>query len=125
MIQTSYYQKSGSLPNAVGISQGVPKWYTGALYKKLAPPWEIVKIENEATFRRLYHEMVLSHLNPVHVADDLEGKVLLCWELPGQFCHRRLVAEWLEKNLLIEVPELDVSKDAAPRSIQRELWSFL
>jgi hypothetical protein len=125
MIQTSYYQKSGSLPNAVGISQGVPKWYTGALYKKLAPPWEIVKIENEATFRRLYHEMVLSKLNPVHVADDLEGKVLLCWELPGQFCHRRLVAEWLEKNLLIEVPELDVPKAAAPRSIQRELWSFL
>jgi hypothetical protein len=125
MIQTSYYQKSGSLPNAVGISQGVPKWYTGALYKKLAPPWEIVKIENEATFRRLYHEMVLSHLNPVHVADDLEGMVLLCWELPGQFCHRRLVAEWLEKNLLIKVPELDVPKAAAPRSIQRELWSFL
>jgi hypothetical protein len=120
MIQTSYYQKSGSL-----ISQGVPKWYTGELYKMLAPPWEIVKIENEATFRRLYHEVVLSKLNPVHVADDLEGKVLLCWELPGQFCHSRLVAEWLEKNLLIEVPELDVPKATAPRSIQRELWSFL
>jgi hypothetical protein len=44
-------------------------------------------------------------------------------ELPGRFCHRRLVAEWLEKNLLIEVPELDVPK--ATRSIQRELWSFL
>jgi hypothetical protein len=53
MIQTSYYQKSGSLPNAVGISQGVPKWYKG---------WEIVKIENEAIFRRLYNEMVLSKL---------------------------------------------------------------
>ena len=125
MIQTSYYQKARSLPNAVGISQGVPKWYTGALYKKLAPPWEIVKIENEATFRRLYHEMVLSRLNPVHVADELEGKVLLCWELPGQFCHRRLVAEWLEKNLLIEVPELHEPKAAARRMIQRELWSFL
>ena len=125
MIQTSYYQKAGSLPNAVGISQGVPKWYKGELYKKLAPPWEIVKIENEATFRRLYHEMVLSHLNPVHVADDLEEKVLLYWEPPGQFCHRRLVAEWLEKNLLIEVSELDVPKATAPRSIQREHWSFL
>jgi hypothetical protein len=124
MIQTSYYQKSGGLPNAVGISQGVPKWYTGALYKKLAPPWEIVKIENEASFRRLYYEMVLSKLNPVHVAYELEGMVLLCWELPGQFCHRRLVAEWLEKNLLIEVPELDETKATAPRSIQRELWSF-
>jgi hypothetical protein len=83
MIQTSYYQKSGSFPNAVGISQGVPKWYTGALYKKLAPPWEIVKIENEATFRRLYHEMVLSKLNPVHVADDLEGKVPCVGSFPA------------------------------------------
>jgi hypothetical protein len=124
MIQTSYYQKSGSIPNAVGISQGVPRWYTGALYKKLAPPWEIMKIKDEATFRRLYHEIVLSYLNPVHVADDLEGKVLLCWEHFGQFCHRRLVAEWLEKNLLIKVPELDVPK-SSPGSIQRELWSFL
>jgi hypothetical protein len=94
-------------------------------YKKLAPPWEIVKIDNVATFRRLYHEMVLSHLNPVHVADGLEGKVHLCWELPGQFYHRRLVAEWLEKNLFIKVPELDESEATAPRSIQRELWSFL
>ena len=125
MIQTIELPKSGSLSNAVGISQCVPKWYKGALYKKLAPPWEIVKIGDEATFRRLYHEMVLSHLNPFHVADDLEGKVLLCWEHPGQFCHRRLVAEWLEKNLLIEVPELDVTKAAAQNSIQQELWSFL
>jgi len=36
-----------------------------------------------------------------------------------------LVAEWLEKNPLIEVPELDEPRAAAPRSIQRELWSFL
>jgi hypothetical protein len=125
MIQTSYYQKSWSLPNAVGISQSVPKWYTGTLYMKLAPPWEIVKIENEATFRRLYHEMVLSHLNPVHVANDLEAKVLLCWELNGQFRHRRLVAEWLEKNLLIKVPELDEPKVASPKGIQRKLGSFV
>jgi hypothetical protein len=62
MIQTSYYQKSGSLPNAIGISQGVPKWYKGELYKKLAPPWEIVKIENEATFRRFASEMQLKSL---------------------------------------------------------------
>jgi hypothetical protein len=125
MMLTSYYQKSGSLPNAVAISPGCAEMVQGELYKKLAPHWEIMKIDNEATFWRLYHEMVLSHLNTVHVADDLEGKVLLCWELPGQFCHRLLVAEWLEKNLLIEVPELDVPKAAAPRSIQRELWSFL
>jgi hypothetical protein len=46
MIQRSYYQKSGSLQNAAGISQDVPKWHKGELYRKLAPPWEILKIEN-------------------------------------------------------------------------------
>jgi len=44
--------------------------------------------------------MVLSHLNSFHISGDLEGKVLL--ELAGQFCHCRLMAEWLEKNLFIE-----------------------
>jgi hypothetical protein len=34
-----------------------------------------------------------------------------------------VVAKWLEKNLLIEVPELDVPKPS-PGSIQRELRSF-
>jgi hypothetical protein len=39
MIQTSYYQKSWSLPNAVGISQSVPKWYGGKLDEpKVASP---------------------------------------------------------------------------------------
>jgi hypothetical protein len=30
---------------------------------------------------------------------------LLCWEAPGKFCHRRLVAAWLEDALGIDVPE--------------------
>ena len=34
-----------------------------------------------------------------------ENAILLCHEPPGQFCHRRLVAAWLEKFLNIVVPE--------------------
>ena len=32
--------------------------------------------------------------------------VLLCYEKPPQFCHRHLVAKWLEKELNIKVEEL-------------------
>lgn len=34
--------------------------------------------------------------------------VLLCYEKPGQFCHRRLVAEWFEQELGLVVPELEI-----------------
>lgn len=106
MIQTSYFGRAKGLENAVAISQGVPKWFSGARYLALAPSWGLVKEKNETIYTRRYQAEVLAKLNPVHVADDLEGKILLCWEKPGEFCHRRLAAEWLERNLLIEVPEL-------------------
>lgn len=32
--------------------------------------------------------------------------ILLCWEASGNFCHRRLVADWFKKELGIEVLEL-------------------
>lgn len=38
---------------------------------------------------------------------ELDGSVLLCWEKSGAFCHRRLVAEWLEDAVGEKVQELD------------------
>jgi len=48
---------------------------------------------------------VLSKLDPQRLYEDLDGSILLCWENSDQFCHRHIVAMWLEKNLGIEVPE--------------------
>ena len=33
--------------------------------------------------------------------------ILCCWEAPGHFCHRRLVAAWLEQRLGVHVPEFE------------------
>ena len=54
----------------------------------------------KAEYARRYNEEVLSKL-------DALGKdaILLCGEMPGTFCHRRLVARWLEEELGISVPE--------------------
>jgi uncharacterized protein (DUF488 family) len=62
---------------------------------------------DEATYRAAYQE-ILDRLDPRKVFyDDLgEDAILLCWEKPGEFCHRRLVAEWIEAALGVKVPEM-------------------
>jgi uncharacterized protein (DUF488 family) len=60
----------------------------------------------EATYREEYQK-ILDSLDPRQVYEDLgENSILICWEAPDKFCHRRLVAEWLEKHLGVTVPEL-------------------
>ena len=48
----------------------------------------------------------LSQLDPKKVYEELDGKILLCYEKETDFCHRFLVASWLEFNLGIEVKEI-------------------
>ena len=85
-------------------------------YKQLAPKyewwkkWHDEKLSNDWYIQK-YNETVLSKLDPQVVYNDLtkDGMdiVLLCWEEdPNEFCHRHLIADWLSKNLKIEVNEL-------------------
>ena len=107
MIQTSYFAKAARLPNAVAISQGIPKWYNGARYIPLAPSWEIIHLKDPGLYKIRYYQEVLSKLDPKQVAADLDGRILLCHEKDSTFCHRRIVAEWLEADLGIKVPEME------------------
>lgn len=43
-----------------------------------------------------------------------ENALLLCWEKPGDACHRRFVAEWLEAALGIEIPEYGFDRSVSP-----------
>jgi hypothetical protein len=89
----------------VSIAFHSPKAYHGRSYRALAPRQKMLKMD-EATYRVEYQK-ILDKLNPRKVFADLgEDAILLCWEPPGKFCHRRLVAEWLEKHLEVSVPEM-------------------
>jgi len=106
-MQTSYYGNVKNLKgkNLVAISQGVPKWWKGRIYKALAPSWYLIKLKDEDTYTQKFNE-ILDNLDAREVVKVLgEDAILLCWEKPGEFCHRRLVAEWLERELGIKVPE--------------------
>ena len=113
MIFTSYFSSPFARYVAVevryAISGSVPDWFTGQRYSKLAPKiewwreWRDKKLSNE-WFRERYYETVLSNLDPLDIAKEVgDGAVLFCWEDPEQFCHRKLVAEWMQKSgILVE-----------------------
>ncbi|HRW82649.1 MAG TPA: DUF488 family protein [Methanothrix sp.] len=111
-MHTSNFARSGSHPRAVAISRTQPRGWTGRAYEPLAPSWSLLSAAksgavDEDEYIRRYRAEVLSKLDPATVYADLgEDAVLLCWERPGAFCHRRLVAEWFEGELGVSVPEV-------------------
>jgi len=109
MIFTSNFKIAGHLPQAVAISLGVPRGWQGARCTILAPPRPLIKIMDPGTFIPLYRGQVLDRLDPYRIIRDLGGDnfVMLCWEHPGEFCHRRVVAAWLRKHTGILVEELN------------------
>ncbi|MFZ2088591.1 MAG: hypothetical protein WAU47_08455 [Desulfobaccales bacterium] len=109
MIFTSNFKNAGHLPQAVAISRGLPRGWRGRAYRPLAPTWGLVKITHQVQFIRLYRAQVLDKLDARQVLRDLgsDDFIMLCWEYPEVFCHRRVVAAWLKKDMGREVPELD------------------
>ena len=109
-MNTSYFNKyKGS--NAVSICLRPPYWYKGREFKELAPPlWLFLKYKKDYDknfYIENYYKEVLDKLDPQDIYNKLgEDVVLLCWENPDEFCHRHLVAEWLEWELGIEIKEL-------------------
>lgn len=121
MLTTSYFAMARYLPSPVSISSMKPSWYDGPEVRMLAPPFFIVEAYksgylSEANYIKDYTENVLKPLNQKDVYDYIvsafgEDASLLCYEKAGEFCHRRIVAKWLEKGLGIDVPELVVTAD--------------
>jgi hypothetical protein len=109
MIFTSNFKIAGHLSQAVAISRGVPRGWRGTRCTVLAPPRPLIKIMDEATFIPLYRAQVLDKLDPMEVILAMGGDnfIMLCWEPPGEFCHRRVVAAWMRKETGVLVEEFN------------------
>ncbi len=115
---TGYFGKMKSYPKDKGYRfisiARFNRFWKGEEYKKLAPPTEIIKIEDKKLYTKLYYERVLKKLNAAEVVKELgDNAVLLCYEKYDdcisnkKFCHRYIVAEWLENSIGIKVKELN------------------
>jgi len=127
--------KSGNLVSISG-DKGRSGGFNGNSYTKLAPKREfwnkwhnnIEKIsedENNKFYMEQFYEKVLSNLDVREILYDLQrfgnSVILLCFENEKEFCHRHLVATWLEEKLQIEIPEVAVDDKGNIKVLQRNL----
>ena len=106
-VYCSYYARATKiLPNhrMVAISYKIPDNFNGEIIRELAPSKELLygyKYGNitEDEYIKTYSFEVLDRLNPIEIYNKIKGKVILCYCGKDSFCHRRLIIEWLQKNL--------------------------
>lgn len=112
MRTASFFTYQGK--GRVSIARNAPRGFVMPAYRQLAPGTWFKRTAYDE-YRKLYFEQ-LAKLDPQKVVDDLHElagghePVLLCWERlrkPGEWCHRRMVAEWLEQSLGLAVPEYE------------------
>lgn len=127
-MKTSYFGRVNSKAfrnrdlRLVSIARSA-KYFHGERYPALFPTWNMIHITDEEEYEKAYHEQILSKLDPMKVWEDLHDAVILCHESMDKiekgetFCHRHIVARWLEEELWlrgidVEIPELrDDKKD--------------
>ncbi len=119
-IYTSNYARHGGSPLAIGISLTVPDWYEGARLEYLAPRSDMVgKIKkgeanyNQRKYTREYLDVLNGRgVNAEKLIDGLpDGALLLCYEAPNDFCHRHLLAEWVERKTGFVITEWKNEKE--------------
>ena len=108
-MHTSYFANLRNVTNPLSISRVTPVWYYGPEYKTLAPYWNLMMdykagVITSEQYTELFNEDVLGRLNALDVWHDIramygDNVTLLCYEKPGDFCHRRLVADWFKREL--------------------------
>ena len=106
-----------SVPDAglVSIAGKTPDWFNGKKFNPLMPHYDwwkewhdkfensLESKESKEWYIDKYNSTVLVDLDPLVVARKLKDLVdwkptfMLCYETPEKFCHRHVVAEWLEK----------------------------
>jgi hypothetical protein len=115
-MYTSYFGNPKILGNQfklVSVSRRPPKFFSQIdIYKPLCPNWNLVsnyksRLITKEEYIKEYYDNNLNKLDPLIVFGDLGmNSILLCYEKAGDFCHRRLIAEWLQKYLDVEIDEL-------------------
>lgn len=133
-IFTGSYEscKSGNLVSISG-DKGASANFIGPSYLKLAPKkdffyaWKhnttLSKDENNLFYMREFYAKVLSKLDPEQVLNELnmfgDDVVILCYEGNKDFCHRHLVAAWLELNLHMRVSEIEINEEGTVTRLDR------
>lgn len=108
-IFTSYFAKVKTLQKCnilpIGIALYPPKWFNGQSIKYVAPTYSILKqTANDEEYIKRYTKEILGNLDVQKFIMDLEiiakdkDVALCCFEKPSEFCHRQLLAKFLNEK---------------------------
>lgn len=125
MIYTSSYKncKNSSYQTySISKDRGRDAGYDGPYFLLLAPKesffrvWRnnqgvIDELDNNKYYMEEFYNQILKQLNPEDIYQTLDNSILLCYEDSNQFCHRHIVAAWLELSLGVKISEITVNKD--------------
>lgn len=118
MIYTGYYSKvkvyieSGLVP--VSISRTKPEFIKEIdTIFQLAPEQNILwNYKNGVIDEMEYTSKYLSQLDRIGIREILksihkygDNVVLLCWEAPDKFCHRHILADYINKRTNLNIKE--------------------
>jgi len=121
-IQTSNYARCGGNPDALGISYSSPQWFAGCRLPLLAPEWSMVDsirkgLMTEKEYTVNYINLIKSRRSSGKLSAEMiyyllpENSILLCYESPNEFCHRRILAEWIKIETGFIIPEWKNEKE--------------
>ena len=122
--------------NLISISgdRGKKVGFIGKVMPKLAPKkafWEvwhnnigkIPEMENTKYYIREYYKQVLSKVDFEELLKDEIDPIFLCYEKDDQFCHRHVLAEYLELKYGIKV--IDVKIDEKLNVVQNKRPEYI
>ena len=110
LVFTSYFANKviQDKEEIVSISRYSPKWMKDIEeYKALAPSKEILMSYKDSPDEMKYtiaFNKQLSALDVRATYEELDGKVICCYEKEGDFCHRNIVSKWFNTNGYLSLP---------------------
>lgn len=131
-IYTSYYGNIKKL-NASGISPicvsiGRPRYLNIPQMLNVAPTRYMVSGPcSHEEYLRLYGQILAQQdahtvIKQIESLSDGKDVALCCYEKPGDFCHRHILAKWITDNTGIEVKEFGIVEKKEPAAVQASLF---
>ena len=111
-IYTSNYARSGRNSHAVSISASAPDYYAGEHISSLVPTWHMIReYKSGRMSKEEYSQLYIALMKARNgTAEEIYNSIphktiMLCYEKPGDFCHRRVLADWIEDEIDVKIPE--------------------
>lgn len=112
--------KAGNLISISG-DKGKKVGYEGKALTKLAPKrafWDIwynnigkiPEKENTMYYIKEYYKQVLLKVNIEEILKDEKDPILLCYEKGQDFCHRHILAEYIELTYGVKVRDIKIDE---------------